>query len=59
MTTLNKTHSWIIYNKFTNKAVFETFEENTAKAFSDFDGPYQAMPALEWLQSLNADKQGI
>ena len=53
MTTLNKTSSWIIYNKMTNKAGFETFEENTAKAFSDFNGPYQAMPALEWLQKLN------
>ena len=56
MTTLNATASWIIYNKMTGKAVFETFEENTAKAFSQFNGPYQAMPILEWLQSLNRSK---
>jgi hypothetical protein len=53
MTTLNETASWIIYNKLTGKAVFETFEENTARAFSQFNGVYQVMPILEWLQNLN------
>ena len=53
MTSINETHSWVIYNSITGKAVFETFEENTAKAFSDFNGPYQAMPILEWLQGVN------
>jgi len=46
-----KTVSWIIVNKVTGAAVFETFNENTAKAVNE--KLYRAMPALEYLQQLN------
>lgn len=46
-----KTASWIIVNKATNQAVFETFNENTARAVNE--RLYKAVPILEWLQSLN------
>ena len=57
MTSLNRTASWIIYNKLTGKAVFETFEENTAKTFPI--GHYHVMPVLEWLQSLNRRQYNV
>jgi hypothetical protein len=46
-----KTASWIIVNLATNQAVFETFNENTAKAINT--KLYRAVPILEWLVSLN------
>jgi len=46
-----KTASWIIVNRATGAAVFETFNENTAKAVNEKF--YRAMPALEYLQQLN------
>jgi hypothetical protein len=46
-----KTASWIIVNKATGQAVFETFNENTARAVNE--RLYKAVPILEWLQSLN------
>jgi hypothetical protein len=46
-----KTASWIIVNLATNQAVFETFNENTAKAINK--RLYRAVPILEWLVSLN------
>lgn len=52
MTTLNKTASWIICNKLTGKAIFETFSRNTADTINA-GGTYKAIPALEYLQSLN------
>jgi hypothetical protein len=47
-----KTASWIIVNKATGYAVFETFNENTAKAVNT--RLYEAIPALLYLQQLNA-----
>ena len=46
-----KTASWIIVNKATGQAVFETFNENTAKAINT--RLYEAIPILEYLQQLN------
>jgi hypothetical protein len=46
-----KTASWIIVNKATRQAVFETFNENTAKAVNT--RLYEAIPALQYLQQLN------
>ena len=46
-----KTASWIIVNKATRQAVFETFNENTAKAVNA--KLYEALPALQYLQALN------
>jgi hypothetical protein len=46
-----KTSSWIIINKATRQAVFETFNENTAKAVNT--RLYEALPALQYLQQLN------
>jgi hypothetical protein len=46
-----KTASWIIVNKATRQVVFETFNENTARAVNT--RLYEAIPALEYLQQLN------
>jgi hypothetical protein len=46
-----KTSSWVIVNKATGVAIFETFNENTAKAVNT--RIYKAVPILEYLQSLN------
>lgn len=46
-----KTASWVIVNRVTGAAVFETFNENTAKAINE--RLYRAVPILEYLQSLN------
>jgi hypothetical protein len=46
-----KTASWVIINKVTGFAIFETFNENTAKAVNT--RLYKAVPILEYLQSLN------
>lgn len=47
-----KIASWIIVNRATSAAVFETFNENTAKAINE--KLYRTIPALEYLQQLNA-----
>jgi hypothetical protein len=46
-----KTASWVIINKATRQAVFETFNENTAKAVNT--ARYEAVPILQYLQQLN------
>ena len=46
-----KTASWVICNKETHEAVFETFNEKTAQAINT--AKYEAVPILEYLQSLN------
>ena len=46
-----KTASWIIVNRTTRQAVFETFNENTAKAVNT--RLYEAIPALQYLQQIN------
>ena len=43
--------SWIIVNKETGKAVFETFERTTMQAVNR--NKYQVMTVMEWLQSVN------
>jgi hypothetical protein len=49
-----KTASWIIVNKATRQAVFETFNENTAKAVNThLYEALPALPALQYLQQLN------
>ncbi len=48
-----KTASWVIVNKETGKAVFETFEEKTANAINK--EKYKAVPILEYLQNLNKE----
>jgi hypothetical protein len=49
-----KTASWVIINKATRRAVFETFNENTARAVNP--RLYEAVPVLQYLQSLNFKK---
>ena len=51
MSSLTKTASWVIVNKATGVAVFETFNQNTAKAIND--KLYKAVPILEYLQEFN------
>lgn len=46
-----KTASWVIRNRETYEAVFETFSEKTAGAINT--AKYEAVPILEYLQSLN------
>jgi len=46
-----KTASWVIINIATGITVFETYNENTAKAVNT--KLYRAIPILEYLQSLN------
>ena len=47
-----RTASWIIVNNATGAAVFETFNEKTAKAINT--QLYEALPVLVYLQRLNA-----
>ncbi len=46
-----KPASWVIRNKETHEAVFETFNEKTAQAINT--AKYEAVPILGYLQSLN------
>jgi len=50
------TASWVIINKATRQAVFETFNENTAKAVNT--RLYEAVPILQYLQQLNRSIKG-
>jgi hypothetical protein len=47
-----KTSSWVIVNKATKQAVFETFNQNTANAINT--RVYEVVPILQYLQSINA-----
>lgn len=47
-----KTSSWVIINKATKQAVFETFNQNTANAVNT--RLYEAVPVLQYLQGINA-----
>jgi len=51
-----KTASWVIINKATRQGVFETFNENTAKAVNA--KLYEAVPILQYLQAINASIKG-
>jgi hypothetical protein len=46
-----KTASWVIVNRATGAAIFETFNEKTARAINA--QLYRAVPILEYLQGLN------
>lgn len=47
--------SWVICNKLTGKAVFETFSKNTADAINA-GSQFRAVPIMEYLQSLNHNR---
>ena len=51
MTSLNKTASWVIVNKETKKAIFETYCIEFADTINK--NKYQAIPILEYLQNFN------
>lgn len=46
-----KTTSWVIVNKETGAALFETFDALKVAALNT--DKYKAVPILEWLQHLN------
>lgn len=47
-----KTASWVIRNKVTKEVVCETFDARKVSALNT--AKYEAVPILEYLQSLNA-----
>ena len=49
--SLSRTASWVIVSLETEKPVLETFSKAIAEAINQ--QKYQAVPILEWLQSLN------
>jgi len=54
MTLLNKTASWVIVEKATNKAVVETYSKNVADVLErNKFSPYKAVPILKYLQEFN------
>ena len=52
--SLARPASWVIVNKHTNKAVFETYQESTIHKLNT--SKYKAIPILNYLQSLNEVK---
>lgn len=44
--------SWVIVDKATGKGLFETFNENVAKAINTNN--YDVVPIQEYLETLNA-----
>lgn len=51
-----RTASWVIVDKATGRAVFETFNRSTVDKINT--ASYRVVPILEWLQSLNHRQQG-
>lgn len=51
-----RTASWVIVNKATGEAVFETFSPKLFRLITEGENAekYEAVPALEYLQALNA-----
>lgn len=47
-----KSNSWVICNKLTGKAIFETWNPNVGEALNKT--VYEALPAYEYLTRLNA-----
>ena len=47
-----KTASWVIINKATGEAVFETFSPKLVSRINA--AKYEAVPILEYLQAINA-----
>lgn len=56
MSSLLRTASWVIVDKITNKAIFETFNESILGKINV--EKYQAVPVLEYLQNLNKQIKG-
>jgi len=50
--------SWVIVNENTGKAVSETFKKETANKAGKICG-YKVIPIMEWLCSLNTQRQLI
>lgn len=46
-----KTTSWVVVNKTTRTAIFETFKQNVAKAINT--EKYEALPIEDYLIELN------
>lgn len=54
MTSLNKTASWVIIEKSTNKAIVEIYSEQTANIIQrNQNSLYKAVPILQYLQEFN------
>jgi hypothetical protein len=54
MTSLNKTASWVIVDKLTNKAIVEIYSEQTANIIQrNHSSAYKAVPILQYLQEFN------
>jgi hypothetical protein len=51
MSSLNRTASWVIVNRATGAALFETFQESVTLKLNTVK--YQAMPVLQYLQQFN------
>ena len=51
-----RTASWVIVNKSSNKAIFETFNESVISKINQ--EKYQAIPILAYLQNLNKAIKG-
>lgn len=51
MTSLNRTSSWVICERDTGRAVYETYSPELAERINR--ERYIAVPVLEYLQSLN------
>ena len=56
MSSLLRTSSWVIVDKITNKAIFETFNETLAIKINV--EKYEAVPVLQYLQNLNKTIRG-
>ena len=56
MSSLLRTASWVIVDKSTNKAIFETFSKSITDKINV--EKYQAIPILEYLQNLNKTTRG-
>lgn len=51
MSTLNKNASWVVVEKKTGTAIFETYTKKIAMSINT--NKYTAVPILEYLQSIN------
>lgn len=52
-----RSNSWVIVNKITGNAIFETWNENTAKAINT--DKYAVMTAYEYLCNLNQEAKNV
>lgn len=56
MTSLNRTSSWVICERDTGRAVYETYSSELVERINR--ERYIAVPVLEYLQSLNRQIMG-